>query len=178
MKCTARNGKGHRCGADAMHGSRRCFWHSPATTRAAREARRRGGENRMLALREPFVPTVVAAGSTALERTAQAEPPAWAKLEKRAEVLDAIRDIGRATLARRLDPRSANAALQAMQMLIAADDARLADKRARRQWAREQLRDRLAQLVEEVRHVKNSTDVDRLANFVEYITELAARARI
>ena len=173
MKCEAANARGKRCGADAMRGSRRCFWHSPATTRAAREARRRGGQNRMLALRDPALVT-----PTEIVQAASAEPPEWWKLERRADVLGAVRDVGRAVLARRLAPREANTVLLAMKLLLDADESRRADRRARREWARDQLRERINVFRDEIRRAKTSADLEPVERELAYIRELIGRITV
>ncbi|ACL65472.1 conserved hypothetical protein [Anaeromyxobacter dehalogenans 2CP-1] len=148
-----------------------------------------------------------AAPGTIARRPASA-PPAWAKLETREDVLGALRDVGRATLARQLDPRSANAVGLVLQTLLAeqryreeterraadverrradaAERERKADRRARREWARTQLRDRLEELVEEARLVEERlpegsaarAEAARFEGFAEYVARLARRARI
>ena len=186
MKCTGKTVRGRRCSADAMTGSQRCFFHSPKTAQAAREAQRRGGAARMLALRPDAVLGPVTSPGTALAPSSRVEPPGWWKLGTRDDVLEGLRDVTRATLARKLDPRSANTAILAMREILTADRERRAAKRARREWARMQLRDRLESLVEDVQHLERSApegsrireQLGRFDNEVEYITRLAARARI
>lgn len=179
MKCTTRNRRGIRCGADAMKGSRLCFMHSPKTASAARDARRLGGQNRALALRPPVV--LVAEPGTALA-PAPAAPPAWWKLETKPDVLEALRDVGRATIARKLDPRSADTVIQVLRELLAdhreLERERKAERRAKREWARSQLRDRLDALREELTAARSMSDLHRLENQVEYIESLVRRAHL
>lgn len=175
MKCEASTARGAPCGAQALSGSRRCFWHAPATTRAAREARRLGGRNRMLALRGT---TAIVSAVEVLPAVQGGEPPAWWKLEKRPEVLAAVGDTTRAVLLRRLDPRTANCALQGLQMLLAAEESKRADRRARRRYARDQLRGRFEDLLSELRGVKALADLGRVKNLVEHMAELAGRVGV
>ncbi len=180
MKCEASSARGGPCGAQALRGTRRCFWHSPATTRAAREARRLGGRNRMQALDRA---AIVPAGSQVLVEgrappaELRVEAPAWWDLRSREDVVAAVRDVGRAVVAKTLDPRSANAALQAWQILLVEKERHRTEKWSRRRHARGDLRDWLEQLKHDLGNVKTSADVERLVNLVEHIERLAARAR-
>ena len=134
----------------------------------------------MLALR-PDAVLVAGEASAVVVAKAGGPPVPWATLKTERQVLDAARDVARAILARRLDPRTANAVLPYLQLL-------LTEKRARRTWAREQLRDRMNQLVEETRTVEQSVrsghlgsrdaiakEVGRLENLVDYVAGLARR---
>ncbi len=178
MKCEARKATGARCGADAMRGSRRCFWHSRATASAAREARRRGGQARALALAPgAIVPARRVEILPSEGQQERPELPAWWDLRNREDVVAAVRDVGRAVVAKTLDPRAANAALQAWQILLAEKERHRAEKWARRRHARGDLRDWLEQLKSDVRDVKTSADVARLENLVEHIERLHAQAR-
>jgi hypothetical protein len=161
-----------------MSGQRRCFWHSKATALEAREARRRGGQARMLALAPTPGLAIVPAPAEQLPATVRAEPPTWWALERRDDVLGAVRDVGRAAILRRIDPRTANTALQAMQLLLQADAVKRADRRARRQYARDQLRGRFDDLLSELRRVRRPDDLGRVENLVKFMAELAGRLSV
>ena len=174
MKCCARTADGGRCGADAMRGGRTCFWHSRATRRQAREARRRGGQARALALR-PALELDTKPATLARQDEPRPPPVPWAALRSDGEVLDGVRDVTRAVLARRLDPRAANTALLGLQAL-------LNDGKEKRRWAADQLRDRTEQLVSDVDELVCCTqghplnnELHRLANLIEYIADLVRK---
>lgn len=183
MRCTARNARGLRCGAAAVRGSRTCFWHSRSTRALAQEARRRGGVNAQLALRPPLVPTVEGPGAL---QARSAGAPGWLGLATHADLLEAVRAVTRATLARRLDRGTANGALVGLQVLLGEERERRAGKRARREYAREQLRRRLEELEEEAETLEGRApegsmlraEIRRFASEVEYLRRLAGRARV